>query len=173
MPLITVESAQTDGIRTTLSLKPGRFAVYESALQEQVWHTPILSAAAVGITALMRARLSAGRQPLRGWPANGWGRFQCSEREPTAGRCANRYSRCGFLTRRWPILLGAGQVDLAPAQSHGGQPVPVRDRAARRAFRKEGRVRRLGNRAREVAFALRRVALAEHLGSCQAGALAR
>ena len=62
---------------------------------------------------------------------------------------------------------------LRVPNSHGEQPVPVRDRAARRAFQKEGRVRRLGSCAREVAFALRCVALAEHLGSCQVGALAR
>ena len=60
VPLITVESAQTDGIRTTLSLKPGRFAVDESALQEQVWHTPI-SAAAVGPGTWPASRLIAGR----------------------------------------------------------------------------------------------------------------
>jgi len=65
----------------------------------------------------MRARRPRGRQPLRGWASKRLGTVSIrSEREPPAGRCANRYSRCGFLTRRWPILFGAGQVDLGPAQ---------------------------------------------------------
>jgi aminopeptidase N len=59
VPLITIESAQSDGTRTTLGLKQARFAVDESALQQQVWRTPV-SVAALGSTASPVSRLIAG-----------------------------------------------------------------------------------------------------------------
>ena len=65
----------------------------------------------------MRARRPRGRQPASRVASKRLGTVSIrSERAPPAGRCANRYSRCGFLTRRWPILFGADESQLSHAQ---------------------------------------------------------